>query len=88
MISGCSHSGICNIIEYARKVTGKQKVLGVIGGFHLLKEDNRLLATAYWLKQQKIEMLYPCHCVSLAAMIVLAKEMPVSEVGTGMQLEI
>ena len=88
VISGCSHSGICNIIEYARKVTGKQKVLGVIGGFHLLKEDGRLLATADWLKQQRIEALYPCHCVSLAAKIVLAKEMPVREVGTGMQLEI
>ena len=26
MITGCSHSGICNIIEYAKKVCGEAKV--------------------------------------------------------------
>ncbi len=88
VITGCSHSGICNIIEYARKVTGKQNVLGVIGGFHLLKEDDRLLHTAKWLKDNGVLSLYPCHCVSLAARITLAKEMPIREVAVGMKLDI
>ncbi|HBF65496.1 MAG TPA: MBL fold metallo-hydrolase, partial [Clostridium sp.] len=34
IITGCSHGGICNIIEYAKKITGKEKVLGLLGGFH------------------------------------------------------
>lgn len=88
IISGCSHSGICNIIEYARKITGKETVLGVIGGFHLLKENDRLFQTAKWLKENDIHSLYPCHCVSLGARIALAKEIPIHEVAVGMSIEI
>lgn len=40
IITACSHSGICNIIEYAIKVTGINTVNTVIGGFHL--KDNNL----------------------------------------------
>lgn len=40
VITGCSHSGICNIIEYAKKVCGEAKVQGVIGGWHLFKVDD------------------------------------------------
>ena len=29
VITGCSHSGICNIIEYAKKVCGEAKVQGL-----------------------------------------------------------
>ncbi|MBO5570895.1 MAG: MBL fold metallo-hydrolase, partial [Clostridia bacterium] len=35
VVTGCSHAGICNIIRYAKEVTGRSHVLGVIGGFHL-----------------------------------------------------
>ena len=35
IITACSHSGICNIIEYAKEVCGSSKVLDVVGGFHL-----------------------------------------------------
>ena len=41
IITGCSHSGICNIIDYAKKITGKNKVLGIIGGLHLFEDDER-----------------------------------------------
>lgn len=37
IITGCSHAGICNIIEYAKKVSGDDRVQDVIGGFHLLQ---------------------------------------------------
>ena len=36
VFSGCSHSGICNTVEYAKKITGDSRVLAVMGGFHLL----------------------------------------------------
>ncbi|MCD8360472.1 MAG: hypothetical protein LUC29_06560 [Acidaminococcaceae bacterium] len=42
VVTGCSHSGICNIIEYAKQVCGEVKVQGVIGGWHLFKVDGRL----------------------------------------------
>lgn len=36
IITACSHSGICNIIEYAKKVCGDDRVVDIVGGFHLL----------------------------------------------------
>ena len=35
VISGCAHAGIINTIEYARKITGTDRVHAVMGGFHL-----------------------------------------------------
>lgn len=37
IITGCSHSGICNIIEYAKKVCGEDKIFDIVGGLHLQK---------------------------------------------------
>ena len=88
IITGCSHSGICNIIEYARKVTSTDKVTGVIGGFHLLQEGERLNRTVDYLKKQNIKELYPCHCVSLEAKVAMANEMKIQETGTGLSIEI
>lgn len=88
IITGCSHSGICNIIEYARKVTSTDKVTGVIGGFHLLQEGARLNRTVDYLKKQNIKELYPCHCVSLEAKVAMANEMKIQETGTGLSIEI
>lgn len=42
IITGCSHSGICNIIEYAKKVCNDDRVLGIIGGFHLFNKNEQL----------------------------------------------
>lgn len=41
VLTGCSHSGICNIVAQARRVTG-EPVCGILGGFHLLTEDETL----------------------------------------------
>ncbi|KKP67172.1 MAG: Metallo-beta-lactamase domain protein [Candidatus Roizmanbacteria bacterium GW2011_GWA2_35_19] len=68
VISGCSHSGICNICEYAKKITG-QKLLGVIGGFHLFEEDmETVMKTVEYFKVEKPKYLFPMHCVDHAAM--------------------
>ena len=32
IITGCSHSGICNITEYAKAVCGDDRIAGIIGG--------------------------------------------------------
>lgn len=34
VVTGCSHAGIANIIEYAKQVTGEKHIVSVIGGFH------------------------------------------------------
>ena len=86
VVTGCSHSGICNIVEQALRLTGHQKVCGVIGGFHLFDVDDRLAQTAAYLKEHLDGTLYPCHCVSLAAKAELMRHMPVAEVGVGLTI--
>ncbi len=89
IITGCSHSGICNIITHAciQKKT-ETMANGIIGGFHLMKEDEQLDETIQFLKEHTSGMLYPCHCVSLKAKHRMMNELPVEEVGVGMVLEI
>lgn len=87
IISGCSHSGICNIIEQAKNIMNEDKVVGVIGGFHLLEQNVRLDKTISWLKQQQINNLYPCHCVSLAAKAQMLTQFAIKEVGVGLTIK-
>jgi len=88
VISGCSHSGICNIIEYAKKVCGMKKILDVIGGFHLLNTKRKILdKTIEYLKSCKIMDFHPCHCTDLKAKIELGKYFPIKEVGSGLILK-
>jgi len=88
VITGCSHSGICNIIEQAKAVCGDRRVAGVIGGFHLFEEDEQLEKTIDYFRSCKVEKLYPCHCVSLKAKHRMMTHLPVTEVGVGMVLEL
>lgn len=69
VVSGCSHAGICNICEYAKEVTG-QSLYAVIGGFHLLAEDNPPIdQTIAYFKQENPEILLPMHCVDFPALV-------------------
>ena len=91
IITGCSHSGICNITEYAKKIIGKEKIAFIVGGFHLQSEDenNELLKkTVEYLKGQDIKVLYPCHCTNLVGKQVIGNAMETREVGVGSVLEI
>lgn len=88
IITGCSHSGICNIIEYAKKVCNEEKILGVLGGFHLFDDDFRLEKTIQYLEACNMKQLYPCHCVSLLAKAKMLERLPVTEVGIGMTVRI
>ncbi|MCI5689152.1 MAG: MBL fold metallo-hydrolase [Emergencia sp.] len=88
IITGCSHSGICNIIEYAKEVCGDMRISGVLGGFHLFEEGTRLEKTIAYLQSCEMQKLYPCHCVSLKAKAAMLAKLPVVEVGVGLELEI
>lgn len=84
IITGCAHSGICNIIKYAKEVCNEQRILGVLGGFHLFEDDERLKETVEYLCECNIEKVYPCHCVSLVAKARMMEKLSVGEVGVGM----
>ena len=86
VITGCSHSGIANIIEQAKKVTGQSKVMGVVGGFHLRELDERSKGAIAYLKKEDIPRLYPCHCTALSVKVALGNEMSIKEAGAGTSL--
>lgn len=62
IISGCGHSGICNTIEYAKKITRENKILSVIGGFHLKDIDEQTKKTIQYFKDNQIKNVYLGHC--------------------------
>lgn len=67
VVTGCSHAGICNICEYAKKVTGQDRIAMVIGGFHLLGDSPAIPRTVEYFRAQKVPLLYPMHCTGLPA---------------------
>jgi len=88
IITGCSHAGICNIIEYARKVCKDQVILDVIGGFHLLNPSKcQLEGTLAYFKDLCAERVYACHCTDLASKIALSQVANIKEVGVGLCLQ-
>lgn len=87
VITGCSHSGICNIIERAREIGGGGSLKGLIGGLHLFEKDKRTEDTADYLMNQNIDSLYPCHCTSFKVRSFMDRKMNVSEAGVGLVLE-
>jgi len=88
IITGCSHSGICNIIEHAKYICNEKKITGIIGGFHLLSVSDRLDQTIAYFKENNIKDLYPCHCVSFAAKAEIHKHVSIHEVGVGLSINI
>lgn len=88
VVTGCSHSGICNLVDHARALHPGQPVIDIIGGFHLLQAPaQRLQATADHLRSLDLPVMHPCHCTDFAARLALAQAAPVADVGSGLILE-
>jgi 7,8-dihydropterin-6-yl-methyl-4-(beta-D-ribofuranosyl)aminobenzene 5'-phosphate synthase len=86
IITGCSHSGICNIIEYAKKVCRDDRVIGIIGGLHLVEMSEQVENTIAYFEENHIRDLYACHCTSFAVKAEIHKVLPIIEVGVGLEL--
>lgn len=88
IITGCSHSGICNIIDYAKKICDDERILDVIGGFHLQNPSkSQLEGTVSYLKDLRPGAVHACHCTDLDSKIALAGVVNLKEVGVGLCLE-
>ncbi|MDB4334869.1 MBL fold metallo-hydrolase [bacterium] len=86
VVTGCSHSGVCNIIEYAKKVTGVSKVKAVIGGFHLKFDNQQTQQTIQYLKEEGLEQIYPSHCTELPALAAFYSSFSIKQLKTGAEL--
>ena len=87
VITGCAHAGICNTVEYAKKVCGEKRVHDIVGGLHLRAAGPQLDGTLMYLKDLRPAALHACHCTSLAARVALAQAVPLQETGVGLRLE-
>lgn len=87
VISGCAHSGICNMTAHAMKVTGIDKVFAIIGGFHLQNDDETTQTTIEWMKLMKIEQFIPSHCSSFSAQAAIFRSFRFLPVKSGNVIE-
>ena len=86
IITACSHSGIMNIVEYCKKLSGKSHVKGIIGGFHMQNDEELNREVCAYFSKQDVEIMYPCHCTDLKAKIALSRVCDIEEVGVGKQI--
>jgi 7,8-dihydropterin-6-yl-methyl-4-(beta-D-ribofuranosyl)aminobenzene 5'-phosphate synthase len=78
VLSGCAHSGIINTVEYAREITGINKVHAVMGGFHLTGPAFEPIIddTIESMKQIGPDYVIPTHCTGRKAILAFEKAMP------------
>jgi len=87
IITGCSHSGITNIIENSKKATERENIIDIIGGFHLFKNNPEQINNVKdYLQKECIKTIHPCHCTDLISKIELSKIISIEEVGVGLEL--
>lgn len=83
VITGCGHSGVVNTLLYAQKVTGIDKICGVMGGFHLKKNDRQTQETIAFLKNHNVKHIYPSHCTELPALSAFYSAFNIKQIKTG-----
>ena len=84
IITGCSHSGICNIAAHAKKVTGCERIADIIGGFHLLHDKSaEVEKVSSLLRDAGVSRIHPCHCTGQNSVIALSRNIEVVETRAG-----
>jgi len=88
IITGCSHAGICNIIEQAKQLFKEDRIVDIIGGLHLLDPSpEQLKGTLNYLEQLQPTTVHACHCTDLASKIALSHVVNLQEVGVGLKIK-
>ncbi len=76
ILTGCCHSGIINTIRHCIKITGNNRIKGILGGLHLINADTeRLIITRDFLKDIDCDFIAPVHCSGLEATCYLRREL-------------
>ena len=78
IITGCGHAGIINTLNYAKELTGEDRVYSVLGGMHLSGGlfEPIIPITVEELEKVKPKFVVPCHCSGLKAISEIARKMP------------
>jgi 7,8-dihydropterin-6-yl-methyl-4-(beta-D-ribofuranosyl)aminobenzene 5'-phosphate synthase len=76
VVTGCSHAGIINILKHSMKITGINKIYGVMGGFHLISAtDERFNKTISFFQEMDIELVLGGHCNGFNALSKMSNEL-------------
>ncbi len=88
IITGCSHAGICNIIEQAKSIFKEDRIVDLIGGFHLQNPSRKQReGTKSYFQKLKPAAVHAAHCTDLQSKIELAEVVDLKEVGVGLKLD-
>lgn len=75
VITGCAHPGIIRIIKNTKKLLPDYKIALVMGGFHLLDDDDdRILDTITQFKRLDVRYAAASHCSGQKARSLFARE--------------
>jgi 7,8-dihydropterin-6-yl-methyl-4-(beta-D-ribofuranosyl)aminobenzene 5'-phosphate synthase len=87
IVTGCGHAGVINTINYAKKITGVDKIYAVIGGFHLPADggiyEEAIEPTLKELQKADPEYIVPCHCTGWKARNKIIDLMPEKFIQSG-----
>lgn len=77
IIVWCSHPGIKNIVEKAKKITKNYKILWIIWGLHLADSPKKSIEKTWkYLKSLNTKFICPWHCTWTKAIFILQELMP------------
>jgi 7,8-dihydropterin-6-yl-methyl-4-(beta-D-ribofuranosyl)aminobenzene 5'-phosphate synthase len=84
VISSCSHSGVVNVLENAKRVTGVGKIHAFIGGLHLSGGifEKIIPLTIEELKKIGPDVIVPGHCTGWQATHQISSALPEAYVQT------
>lgn len=88
IVTGCSHSGIVNICEYAKSVCQNDRICSIIGGLHLKDSDTQQMdKTIDYIKKLGLKSLYAIHCSGFQAQCMLNTVSNLQEAGSGLEIK-
>jgi len=70
LLTGCAHPGVINIVKHSQRLLGNLKLKAAIGGFHISGREEGI-AVGEFMKQNKVEVVSPCHCTGDNAKIAI-----------------
>jgi len=77
VVAGCAHSGIVNTVEYAREISGVERVWAILGGFHMARSSaEEVERTVEALQALQPALIAPSHCTGFAAIRRFAEAFP------------
>jgi len=91
VVAACAHYGICNIMEYAKTITGASHINTYLGGSHLRIDEvkqSQLDKTCAYVAHEHIDNFYIGHDTDLHCKLALWNTTPSIEMGVGMVVTI